>query len=324
MERKDIVFINGLVKSREKYLIGEQSFLRMAEAADADEAFKLLREFNFGGEAFADAKAYDYEKIISAEWERFKAFLDEYAPSESFLRCINARNDFFNAEFAVREKNLKAGAVYMPEGVYKVESLKKAADGKLNVPKFLSEPMKSAQKLFDEDTVSGAEVSTLFLRAYYAYMLVNVKNADWKSYVVHEIDAKNISIAFRSKDLAQAQKYFIGGGKLPKKVFENILHGDEEKARDLTKQTPYFDLIKLGFEEKNGGGALVEFERAADGFAMKLLKSKRFETDGIIPMLLYANYKINELKNVRIVLSMKLCGADKENVKRRLRECYAG
>jgi len=319
MAHKDIVFINGLVKSREKYLIGEERFLRMADAPSAEEAFRLLRETDFGGEGFSEAAPADFEKLCVAEQTVFFEFLKEYSPDDRFFALFAARNDFFNAEFAVRQKNLRlSDDSYMPEGVYSVNDLKGAAEGKVNVPSHLSLPMREAQALFDSGKASGAAVSTVFLRAYYAYMLKNVKNADWKAFIEYEIDAKNISVAFRASSVEQAQSLFLSGGKVSEKILALILSDEQQKALDKTVKLPCFDLIKTGFAEKRSGGALINLERMANGYAMSMLKEKRFETDGLIPMLLYANYKTNEIKNVRLVMSMKLYGADAELIKRRL------
>ena len=323
MSKKDIVFINGLVKSREKYLISEEKFLRVIDAPSADEAFKMLREYNFGGEAPADIAASDYEKLISAEWDNFTAFLKEYSPDDNFFKCIAARNDFFNAEAAVRQKNLGlSDDVFMPEGVYSVTSFKSAAEGKVNLPAHLSAPMGAAQALFDAGEATGQKVTMVFLKAYYEYMLKTVKNADWKTFIVYEIDAKNISTAFRSVSYDKAQDILIDGGKVGEKILRLIIDGNEKKVLEKTVQTPYFDLIKLGFDDRKKGVSLASFEREVESFALKKLKEKRFETDGLVPMLLFANYKINELKNVRLIMSMKLCGADADVIKGRLRECY--
>ena len=219
---KDIVFINGLVKSREKYLISGEKFARIIDASSSDEAFKTLCEYNFGGEVSADARPEDYEKLCSAEWDKFMEFLREYAPNERFLTCLTARNDFFNAECAVRQKNVgTSDDAFMPAGIYPVDALKGAANGKVNVPATLSAPIKAAQELFDKGEATGANVSTLFLRAYFAYMLKTVKNADWKQFVVYEIDAKNISTALRADSYEKADNLLIDGGKV-KKIYLNL------------------------------------------------------------------------------------------------------
>ena len=323
---KDIVFINGIVKSREKYLIGRNAFYQMADAASASEAFSMLKERGFGGEGFADAVPSDYEKMIAAEWSNYKRFLLEYAPSKTFSGCIFAKDDFFNAECAVRQRALGiSDDVFTTEGYYGVALLKTAAEGKYDlVPEYLSAPMKRARELFDSGEATGAKISTVFLRAYYSYMLGAVKGAVWKDNVVFEIDCKNISTAIRYTDGKRAAEFYIGGGRLSDKDLNVISEGNDGKALDRLKSTPYGDIIRIGLEERRTSGSLSGFERQAEDLPMKKLKERRFETDGITPSLLYANYKINELKNVRVVMAMKMAGADKEEIRSRLRECYEG
>ncbi|MBP5177843.1 MAG: V-type ATPase subunit [Clostridia bacterium] len=322
MQCKDVVFINGLVKSREKYLISRDKFMRMADCADAEEAAKTLAEYRFGGDvSLADVS--EYEKLCDAEWEAFVDFLKEYSPNEKFFACFTAKNDFFNAECAVRMKNVKrADCRFMPEGSFSVATLKKAAEGKVNVPPHLTEPIRKAQALFDGGDASGSDVSLIFLRAYYAYMLKTVPSAEWKRFIVSDIDAKNVCTAIRADDYLKACEGFIDGGKLDKSILKLVADKNEQKALEKSVATPYFELIKLAFIERRNGTSLSQAEKAAADLPLVELKKRRFETDGLIPMLLYANYKVNEIKNVRLIMALKLCGADGEVIKRRLFECY--
>ena len=320
---KDIAFINGVVKSREKHLISRETFVRMADSADAGEAFSMLVERGFGGEGFADASPSDYEKIIAAEWNGYKAFLSDYAPSAKFSECIFSRDDFFNAECAVRQKALGlSDEIYSTEGRFSVDVLKNAASGNYGIlPEYLAEPMKNASALFENGEAYGAKISEIFMTAYYKFMLSSVGGGVWKENVVFEIDVKNVSVAIRSGDAKRAAEHYIAGGRLDRKTLALIAVGDEKKALSSLLKTPYYDLVRIGFEERKGG-SLPTFEKAADDLPMKKLKERRFETEGIVPSLLYAYYKINEIKNVRLVLAMKLAGADKEDIKARLKECY--
>ncbi|MBO4262279.1 MAG: V-type ATPase subunit [Clostridia bacterium] len=323
MAKNDIVFVNGLVRSKEKQLIPESKFLQAADAENADEALRLLKDLGYPvGEFSAD----EYEKIVAADWNEFEGFLKKYAPDDRFYLGVTAEYDFFNAESAVRKKHLGLGAeVYSFEGSVPIAKLEEAAAGNYAaVPAYIAKPMKETEKLFSDGTATGVKVSTLFLRAYYAYMLKNAEGKDWRENVACEIDAKNLSVAFRAKDMKSAREMFIAGGKLKEDVSELIISGEDKKALDKLLRTPYYDLAYTGIKERAEGGPLVAFEKQADDFAMKKLKEKRFESEGVTPFLLYANYKKNEIANVRIVLAMKNCGADKESIRRRLREGYGG
>ena len=321
---KDINFINGLVKSREKYLVSKDEFIRMADAENAAEAFKILREHGFGGDISGEIGAEDYETAIAAEWALYVDFLKEYSPSKNFFSLASAKNDFFNAECAVRAKQLDIDEdMFMPFGSVEKEAFVKAVGGKFDaLPDYLVKPMQEAIKLFEEGEPTGAEVGIFFLRAYYAFMLKTVKNKIWKENIVFEIDAKNIATAMRSESSKKAADFYIDGGKIRKDVLALIADKNEKKALDKLLRTPYYDLTKEGFEGLKSGG-LVAFERDVDDFSAKKLKEKRFETEGVVPSLVYYFYKTSAIKNARLVMAMKLAGADKEMIKSRLRECYA-
>ena len=325
MERKNIVYINGYVKSIEKYLITREAFCRMADAADENETMKLLAETGFGGENAAVSSAIDVEEIIAAEWKRFKDFLTEYAPSEKFAVAALAVNDFHNAEYAIRQKYLKLDdGAFVEDGYYPRELFIKAANGHTEeLPKQFLSPVKDVCALFEKGEATGEKIDIIFLKAYYAFMLSTVKTPAWRNCVAAEIDLKNVSSALRYSDEKKAEKAYIDGGRLSKAVLKLIVKKADGKALEKTVQSPCFDLIKLGIEGRREG-TLALFEREAESFSMKMMKTLRFETEGVIPMLVYVNYKLNEIKNVRIVVSLKAAGLDKETIKGRLRECYAG
>ena len=321
---KDINFINGIIKSREKYLLSYDDFCRMAEST-ADEAIGILRERGFGGDISEDVSAEDYEKLIFAEWDKYVAFLREYAPSKDFFTLVCAKNDFFNAECALRQKALgiEEEDMFLPFGSVDTESLKKAAAGEYDrIPDHLAAPMKAAAELFDREEATGAKTGTLFLRAYYAFMLKRVKNKLWKESIAFEIDVKNVSTALRSKNSKVAEEYYFEGGAIKRSALALLADKNEKKALDKFVRTPYYELVKIGLEGV-GSSSMAEFEKLADDLPTEKIKEKRFETEGVFPSLVYWSYVTNALKNARLVMAMLLVGADKEEIKKRLRECYA-
>ena len=327
MAIKDTSFINGIVKSREKYLITGEKFARMADSVSADEAFSLLRENGFGGEG--EFCCADYEKLINGERQKLENFIREYCPEKRFADCVFSENDFFNAECALR-LHYGAGdkAMYKTEGNVLLSELTAYVKGeKSSVPSHISKAIDEAKKLFDENAATGFKVGMIFLRAYYAYALKTAVKGAQKDGVVYEIDCKNISTAVRQigrESGKNTDNGYIDGGKIDLRDLEVITSGDENAVLKKFSSSEYLPLIKLALKEKLSGKPLVEFERECESFTLKKLKERRFETEGLFPLLLYYNYKINELKNVRIVIVGKISGADKDVIRTRLRECYAG
>ena len=77
---KDVIYTNGVIAAREKYLLKEK-LLRLCEGK-AEDAFRILLESGYGSGAEAEG-AYDYEALIGAEERSLDDFIREYAPSEA-------------------------------------------------------------------------------------------------------------------------------------------------------------------------------------------------------------------------------------------------
>ena len=101
----------------------------------------------------------------------------------------------------------------------------------------------------------------------------------------------------------------------------------EEPADALKEKCRFMNahnLLAVAVDAFNKGEPLSDFEAEADGYALSLLKKKKYSVDGIIPFTLYCHYKLAELKNVRIIMVGLINGVDKNEIKRRLRETYEG
>lgn len=325
MDKPDIVFVNGLIKSMEKNLISAEKFARITETETAEEVIKTLRESGFGGEE--EYAPQDYERMIAADRAKFLSFLRKYCPKESIIKAYFAQRDFHNAECALRGKYVAVSqSAFLEEGEVSLPALLKAVEtgDYSQIPAYLSAPMKKGEELFVEQTATGIAIGTLFRRAYYEYLLKVVRGKEQKRFLQHEIDAKNLSVAFRSQTVIQAESMYVAGGKISQADLNLVVEGDSAKITRRFLFGEYADLIALGLEARAEQKPMVEFERYVEDFALKKLKERRFETEGFVPLLLFVQYKENEWKNVRIAIVGKLNGVEGDAVRKRLRECYNG
>ncbi|MBR2617371.1 MAG: V-type ATPase subunit [Clostridia bacterium] len=325
MDKPDIVFVNGLIKSMEKNLISAEKFARITEAESAEEVIKTLRESGFGGEE--EYAPQDYERMIADDRAKFLSFLRKYCPKESILQAYFAQRDFHNAECALRAKYVAVSqSAFLEEGEVSLPALLKAVEtgDYSQIPAHLSAPMKKGEELFIEQTATGIAIGTLFRRAHYEYLLKVVRGKEQKRFLQHEIDAKNLSVAFRSKTVIQAESMYVAGGKISQADLNLVVEGDTAKITRRFSFGEYADLVALGLEARAEQRPMVEFERYVEDFALKKLKERRFETEGLVPLLLFVQYKENEWKNVRIAIVGKLNGVEGDAVRKRLRECYNG
>ena len=229
---KDVIYTNGVIAAREKYLLKEK-LLRLCEGK-AEDAFRILLESGYGSGAEAEG-AYDYEALIGAEERALDDFIREYAPSEAEAAYLLAPRDFHNAKALLKAEYLHADAEKMlaPEGRISVSELQlRIKNGEFSaLGKELGDAVKEAAGLLSAEGASGAEVGVAFEKAAFAYLFeVCKKNPVLKKLLSARADMSNILTAFRSDDESNAKKAYVTGGRLTEKQLEKLFDADLESG----------------------------------------------------------------------------------------------
>lgn len=317
-------YANAVAISAQKNLIPKSRFYSAAEAKTPEDALKLLTSGSFGNGVEISGVS-DYETLATEETLKLKAFLGEYSRGNAVKFYCFLKSDFFNCDAAVRTVLLGVACSYKKDGLTgadEIETYVKSGAGDL--PDYLKIVIEELKLAAEKPNVTGAELSLITLRNYYASALKLIRNGVIRDLIRTEIDCANVSAYVRSKDGETAEKQFISGGKLKKEKLKLLLSGDAGKARDAFVFTPYIDFVDTCLKAKREKRPLSEFEKITDDYPLKRLDGRRYETDGIIPALLYAVYKRAEIKNYRTVISGKLAGAPAEVITGRLRNGYVG
>ena len=314
--RYDTTFTNGVIKARERSLLGDK-ILRMAES-ERDEAFRILLESGFGGETPVDSPA-QAEVLIRAEEAAVNEFIRTYAPDEKMKAFLLAEYDFHNAEGYVKCRYAGAdeAKIISEDGLFPAAFVGKAVySGELSgLPAEMKEAIEGAQALFNEGKANGFEIDCLFKRKLFSYKKRLAKDKHLKAILCASADAANVSSALRSRDAALAEKMFVEGGKLPKTriiglcelSFESIAAGE------------YSNEIKLAAKAAAEGLPLTEFEKAADETPLGILEPVRYDMLGAHPFLYYIMRRRAEIRNVRIVTVSLAAGLSDAAIKNKLR-----
>jgi len=322
----NLIYSNARAKYQENFLMDKERLLRLADCESYAEAIKVLSEVNFGGGVY-DAEACDYEAVIRADEEKFYSFLREACPSEQVKEYILSPLDFHNAEALLKAKHLKISEDKMLSlsGTVEVQKLKEKifSDGVKGLYKELFEAITLAEERLSAGSRSGAEISSIFKTCLYKKLVELSKNNDILK-EVHSVraDATNVSIALRLRNFKLAKELFVDGGSITEDELKVLSEESLETLKERAKHIKSKIDVSLAIDAIISNKPLSEFERLSDGYALKLLKTKKYEQSGIIPFLYYCFSKMAEYKNVRIVLLGILNGHDRTLIKRRLRECY--
>lgn len=316
-------YANAVAISAQKTLIPKSRFLSAAEAGSASEALEILTSTGFGKNAEIGG-ANEYDTLVEAETVALKKFVSEYADGDVAYYCF-LKSDFFNCDVAVRRAYCGFGGEYAPDGTVDTSLIEQyVRTGKGELPDYLKKAIDDLVAVSKRADRTGTDFSVATLKNYYAAALKLIKRPTIKGLIRAEIDCGNISAYFRSPDRDTAEKQFIEGGKIKRDKMLVILGGDASRIRSAFLFTSYKDAIEACLKAKADGKPLSVFEKIKDDYPMQRLYGKRYASEGVTPVLLYAAYKRAEIGNFRTVVSGKLAGANPEAITGRLRDGYVG
>ena len=321
---KDLLYTNGVIAAREKYLLNDK-ILKLCDS-NAEEALRAVSESGFGKGAEA-ASVYEYEKLVSADEAAIDAFIREYAPSMLEAAYLLSPRDFHNAKAAVKARylNLSTENMLAPAGLIPAEEILNCVNSGEYAPLggVLGEAVKQAAELFSEENekeVSGAEIGIIFEKALYKHLRVSCAgNSLLKKLLAAKADMTNILTALRSAEEEYAAKAYVTGGKLTENQLASLFNEDAEKAVKAFKGTPYYDFIKKCVADKAAHLPLTSAERICESYETEYFTAKRYELQKSQPFLYYVFRRRAENANVRILFVCLLAGMKEGEIKRRLR-----
>ncbi|MGN0818074.1 MAG: V-type ATPase subunit [Candidatus Coproplasma sp.] len=319
----DVLYTNGVIASREKYLLKDKIF-KLCET-DAESALRALSDGGFGKGA-ESVSAYDYEKLLAADEKSIDEFIREYSPSDAESAYLLAPRDFHNAKALVKAHylDIDENKMLAPQGLIPVSVISQCVkDGEYSpLGTELGGAVKAAAELFSEGAngVSGAEVGVIFEKALYSRLAsACAKNRLLKKLIAAKADMTNILTALRSSDAEHAAMRYVGGGTLDAKKLEELFGDDAEKAARCLDGTPYAEFCAKCFEEKNAGRPMTQAERLLDSYETEYFSEKKYELVNNQPFLYYVFRRRAENENVRILFVCLLAGMSEGEIKNRLR-----
>ena len=322
----NVIYSNARAKALENGLLGIDRLERMATAGSPDEAIKILSEVNFGDGVYISSFS-EFEKLLSAEEKKFLNFVRSDCPSEYLKKYILLPYDFHNAQAYIRQKHLKKEIVGANDlsGTIEKEVLKDRImlDEYRAFPEELAKTLLFADGEFVSGKATGAVIDAAFKKALYVELNKCASNiTELKEIFSVKADCANVGVALRTRNFSYAKNFFVVGGKLSSGDLKTLCEESLDTLKEKCKFMPCSNLCIKAVESAAKGEPLSDFEKEADGFALSLLKKKKYATEGITPFLLYCFYKFAEIKNVRIILVGLINGLDGAEIKRRLRNCY--
>jgi vacuolar-type H+-ATPase subunit C/Vma6 len=316
-----------VIAVKEKSLLKERLY-RLVEMT-ADEAFRALLEYGYGGGAETASAPHEYEALIEYEESLLDEFIREYAPTDVTAAYFLSPRDFHNAKALFKAKLLSVSAEKMlaSEGLVPIAQLSScvASSDYSSLDGELKSACLQAEELLKEETITGVELGVIFDKACYLELSKRCKrNATLRRFIEKKVDMINILIAVRARDFAVAQKQFLQGGKLSFGSLEVLNGGDRDRVNAVFTNTPYVDFVKECLLAKEKNLPLSMAEKKLASFETEAFQARKYELKKEEPFLYYVLGRRIENANIRILFAGKLAGLSETEIKRRLRAYNGG
>ena len=314
-----LLFQNAKIKSRESTLFGKDRMQRLSDAANLDEAMKLLLEGGYPA-------GKDHLEMLAAAEKEAEEFFRASAVQGYGLECFSVLSDYHNAKVAAKilffggaADCYKADGTFPPEEL--AEKIKKEEYGAL--PYEMGTVFTSLKKQSVTDGFTPSAIDRSLDRAAFLDIKNRLKKAHpvIRDYFVTYADLTNLETAYRAKNALlsaeETRAAFLPLGEISEIDLLKIFSlGLEEGAEKILLKPAYRKAVSA---LKQG---IAAYEAFTENALLAPLKKARFDMFSPAAIIGFYLGKKREIKNVRLILAGIKNGVDKEIITSRLRELY--
>lgn len=321
---RDTEFAYGVahIRAHELSLLTNDNLESMISASNLNEAIRVL------GDKGWNTESKDFSSMLLEESEKNWNLLCECLPKEHLLDCLIIENDFHNLKTAI--KTVFTGedpALYFVfPCVYDTQKIKEAIEKKdfSSLPECMAE---TAEKAYDVLTRlgSGQMADIIIDKQTMAVKLQMAEKSDsalLKNAVAMNVAAANIKIALRCLKTGKSID-FMKKAMSDECPIIDIATLQKKALEGEDAVTSYLEGIK---EFSQAASFLKEsstlFEKCLDDAIMEKVKDAKYTAFGVEPIFAYYMAREAEIKNVRVILSLKRNGISSEEIRKRVREAY--
>lgn len=322
----DYVAISARLHVLENRLLTRERMEQLIEAREDGECLKIMADCGYPEPAALTLA--DLETSLAQAQEELFADLGKALDDPDVLAVFQVKYDYHNAKALIKsqardveaERLLVSGGRYDPAALaegFRTGTLEEVSDT-------FRDAVWAAKDLLATST-DPQQADFLLDKACYGEMLAHAKatKADFLiGYVQRTIDSLNLRTvvralrAQRGKELLKAA--LIPGGTVGLDALA------EAKGTELPALFPkeLQDAANEGVELLEGQGSMTVFERLCDNAVARYIQTARRVPFGIETAVGYLFARQSELTALRIILSGRLAGLEKDTIRERLREAY--
>lgn len=328
MSGKSALFASARVKYREGKLITTERLNRMTEAETAEDVLRVLFETAYAeGTMITDPR--QYEVILNAEINNLTSFFAEVCPDKNIASFFLIPYDYQNAKTLVKAKYGKIqdySSMLFENGLINIKQLEEniTGDNYTFLPAQMTIALKKIDMYYASYGINPAYFDSELNKAMYEDLnsLADLTGGDIKSYFILKADIENLLTAVKCRlaglNSSELEKQFVTGGGVNLKAFEGVINAAADTAAESLRHTSISFLAAKTLKDITEQG-IAPLEREADNMLNLYFYDKRNMTGTLYPLINYYLIKLAEIKNINMIFTGKLGGADSTEIKKRLK-----
>lgn len=323
--------INTTVRVRESTFLTSSDYDAMLRANALEDAIAVLRKTDYHvPDDILETK--DFEGFLNQSLKEVYAELYAGIPDREIIDIFALRYDYHNLKVLFKEWYAEKDfeSMYLPFGRYEIETLRrvvKTSEDKVVHPVMLKSI--NDVKSYYEDFKDMNGISILLDNAYLEHLAAlrdGIDSNEVDEYIDAIINLENLSTLIRGMKQERSQGFL--------KIITNT-NGSIEQGELMAyaDSKDYSGLLKK-FTQLNYGEpleTLIDSSETMDVVAVDakiseikadLMQQANLKAFGPMPSLAYLYFKENEISNIRLILTAKDYGLDKEKIEERMRPIY--
>ena len=311
------------VRALESSLFTSDTLESMLQCKDYEECLGFLRDKGWGNGNTEQSA----QQMLNEEKSKAWKVLDELIENEEDRNVLVVGNEFHNLKAAIKSvcTGQENGSIFIENTRLDPELLKEAIrQGEYGLlPKEMADVAKEATEVLLQ-TGDGQLCDIIIDRA----TLEAIKRASELStnefirkYADMQVMIADIKIAVRcaatGKDSSFVEKALVACGSISITDLTKAVDGGLEEVCEYLNNAGFKECVTALQKSKSA------FECWCDNKVIEEMKSQKYDSFSVGPIVAYVLARENEIKTVKIILSGKLNGFDNDIIKERVREMYA-
>jgi V/A-type H+-transporting ATPase subunit C len=333
MNQEAYAYASAKVRALESYLLSDADIVRLVEAKDAEVAFKVLNDTDYGSEML-DLQVNEYKVAINRKLLRLQKVLLKTIPDYDLLKLLYLEYDYNNIKLLFKARYFSWPAeewlIEFP-GLEKVDQLRRyiTEDLDAGLDAYIKHHINQGKSLAKElgTTLSPAVLENFFDRKYFksALKIAERLNNDfvfetWRRL----IDIANAKITVRALLNQQSMDWVndrLHNGGLTDAFYwqQAYLNGLDAVVNRLSLLWPGKDGFWDGFKQNLD---LSQLDRQFQNSFLDHLRKAKLIGYGPETVVAYFFAKMNAVRNINIAMALKINQVPSQNIKNYLSELY--